>query len=338
MTSSPLVTVVMPAFNAQAFIGEAIASIRAQTLEDWELIVVDDGSIDQTFAVAQQAAGDDSRVRLIRFGRNEGISAASNAGFDAARGEFIARIDSDDRALPTRLAAQVAAFRECARLAACGGHARLFGDGIANDTYGLCTLGDGALKARLFEGFNTIGGAMLMVRRSFVREHRIRFDMQMASAEDLNYLVAIMVAGGEIGNVDEVLVEVRSHRTSFTRSREDLAGPAMKGLRKRLLALWYPSLGPRDIDLIVGMWFGLEVGTDELLAVVRAVDRLIAADAKDFGQDVSVLHDLIVRRLVAVVDFFRGAFDASHFQAIRVLAAPAIGVALDAARLSHEAV
>ncbi|SAK88965.1 glycosyl transferase family 2 [Caballeronia temeraria] len=323
----------MPAYNAQAFIGEAIASIRSQTLEDWELIVVDDGSTDQTFETAQQAAGDDHRVRLIRLEQNEGISAASNAGFDAARGEFIARIDSDDRALPTRLAAQVAAFRESERLAAAGAHARVFGENLPDDRYAYCTRGDGALKARLFEGFNTISGGTLMVRRSFVREHHIRFDDQTASAEDLDYLVEIMVAGGEIDNVDEVLVEHRTHETNFTSTRIDVARPALEVFRKRLLAIWYPSLDPHDIDLVVAMWFALDVDTDGFLAVVRAVDRLVAAEARDFGQDTSVVRDFVVRRLAEVAELFRGALDASHLQVIRVLASPAIGAALDQASL-----
>ncbi|BBU30040.1 hypothetical protein BTHE68_37740 [Burkholderia sp. THE68] len=237
MSSSPLVTAVIPAFNAESLIGEAIASIQAQTIEDWELIVVDDGSADQTLAAARQAAGDDRRIRLIRFDRNEGISIASNAGFDAARGEFIARLDSDDRALPTRFAVQVEAFRESRRLAAAGSHARVFGEGVPDGSVAYCTLGDADLKARLFEGFNTLSGGTLMVRRSFVREHRIRFDDDAGSAEDLDYAVSVMIAGGQLANVDQVLTEHRNHSGNFTKTREDLARPGLQISVSRLVGL-----------------------------------------------------------------------------------------------------
>jgi len=109
-----------------------------------------------------------------RFDRNEGIRTASNAGFDAAQGEFIARVDSDDRAVPNRLAAQVAAFRENHRLAAAGSHASVFGD--VPDGIAYCAQRDANIKARLLDGLNTISGGNLMVRRSFVRAHGIRFD------------------------------------------------------------------------------------------------------------------------------------------------------------------
>src|ERR1700727_2878084 len=92
---SPLITAVIPAFNAEPFICDAIASIQRQTLDDWQLIVVDDGSTDQTMSLAIQAADSDPRVRLIHFERNRGISFASNAAFDEAQGEFIVRLDAD---------------------------------------------------------------------------------------------------------------------------------------------------------------------------------------------------------------------------------------------------
>ncbi|MDR5739043.1 MULTISPECIES: glycosyltransferase family A protein [unclassified Caballeronia] len=330
MSSSPLVTVVIPAFNAEPFIGEAIASVQRQTLEDWQLIVVDDGSTDQTLSAARQAAGDDKRIRLIRFDRNEGISAASNAGFDAARGEFIARVDSDDRAVPHRLAAQVAAFRENERLAAAGSHASVFGD--VPDGVAYCAQGDGNIKARLLDGLNTISGGTLMVRRAFVRAHGVRFDDCARSAEDLDYLTLVMAAGGQLANVDEVLTEHRSHPGSFTNSQTDIAGPWLQTARRRLLALWYPDLDPRDIERIVILFLNVYPGvTDELFAIVKAIDRLVSARAADFGQDVAIVHEIVLDRMTRMLGIYQDnkVIDASQIRTIRHFVAPQMRAALD---------
>lgn len=330
MSPSPLVTVVIPAFNAAAYVGEAIASIQAQTLEDWQLIVVDDGSTDQTTAAATQAAAGDPRIRIIRFEQNQGISTASNAGFDAARGEFIARLDADDLAVPQRLASQVAAFRADDRLAAAGSHASVFGDAVGGIAY--CAMGDANIKARLFFGLNTIGGSTIMVRRAFVRQHRIRFNENVTSAEDLDYLTSIMAAGGDLANVDEVLLENRVHATSFTRSRQNVGQQFLQIFRRRILALWYPRLDAEDIERIVAMFFEpYAPQVEHFLATVRAVDRLVLSNPDDYGQDTSVVHALILERLPKMAALYRdhGLLDASHLQAARCFVTPATAGVLD---------
>ncbi len=101
-----LVSVVMPAWNGAGTIARAVASVRAQTLKDWELIVVDDGSTDGTADVVERAAEGDRRVRVVRRERG-GIVAALNAGLGEAKGEVVARMDADDEMYPERLDAQV---------------------------------------------------------------------------------------------------------------------------------------------------------------------------------------------------------------------------------------
>ena len=106
MTRAPHVSVVVPVYNRGATIGEAIESLRRQTLTDIEIVVVDDGSTDDT-AAKVRAIGD-SRIRLVQMGRNTGIPTARNRGTTAAQGEYVALLDSDDTAMPDRLALQAA--------------------------------------------------------------------------------------------------------------------------------------------------------------------------------------------------------------------------------------
>lgn len=104
-----LVSVVIPAFNAEATIDETLRSVRSQSYERLEIIVVDDGSTDGTLAVAERHAECDPRITIIRQS-NAGVAAARNAGWQAARAEFIAFIDADDLWAPSKVERQLQAM------------------------------------------------------------------------------------------------------------------------------------------------------------------------------------------------------------------------------------
>ena len=103
---TPIVSIIMPAFNAVKFIGKAIESVQAQSLTDWELLVIDDGSADNTREVVQRLASSDSRISLLEC-KGKGTSDARNTGLDAARGEFITFLDVDDFMYPNALKRRV---------------------------------------------------------------------------------------------------------------------------------------------------------------------------------------------------------------------------------------
>ena len=107
MPSPPMVSVIVPAYNASATVEETLRSALAQTLREIEVLVVDDGSTDGTASVVERVAEGDSRVRLIRQ-ENAGVAAARNAAIAASRGRYVAPLDADDVWYPEKLAAQVA--------------------------------------------------------------------------------------------------------------------------------------------------------------------------------------------------------------------------------------
>lgn len=106
---TPLISIILPTYNRAHFLPRALDSVFAQTYANWELILIDDGSTDDTAAVTEKYA--DSRVVYL-FQENRGVSAARNYGIERCRGEFIALLDSDDEWLPAKLQIQLRHMQE----------------------------------------------------------------------------------------------------------------------------------------------------------------------------------------------------------------------------------
>jgi len=120
---APLVSVVIAFLDEARFLADAIDTVRAQSLTAWELLLVDDGSTDASPQIAERAAGDDARVRVLRHpgGVNAGLPASRNLGLAAASGPFLCFLDADDRWEPTKLARQVAMMeRHAGAVMVCG--------------------------------------------------------------------------------------------------------------------------------------------------------------------------------------------------------------------------
>lgn len=124
---NPIVTVVMPTFNDEGTIHEAIESIIAQTFKSWELRIIDDASSDSTVEIAKRYMAQDSRILLTILPRNGGSGAARNRAIAEARGAYVAIMDADDLAVPERLEEQLAAMRSDEDLAVVASQVSEFG-------------------------------------------------------------------------------------------------------------------------------------------------------------------------------------------------------------------
>lgn len=123
----PMVSVLLPVYNAQETVARAIQSILRQTFQEFELLVINDGSRDGSLEVVKRFR--DPRIRVIDLTRNGGLVAALNLGLDVARGELIARQDADDESMPRRLELQCAALSKNARLLAVGAALQIMRNG-----------------------------------------------------------------------------------------------------------------------------------------------------------------------------------------------------------------
>lgn len=126
-SGQPFVSVGMPVFNAERTVYAAIRSILEQTYRNWELLIVDDGSTDKSLQIAQRFT--DARIRIISNGKHQGIVARLNQAIDESKGEFFARMDSDDISYPRRIECQLSYLARNPNIDLVGSHVLVFGLG-----------------------------------------------------------------------------------------------------------------------------------------------------------------------------------------------------------------
>lgn len=228
----PRVSLILSVYNNQRWVESAARSVLAQTFRDLELICVDDGSTDGSPAILKRLARDDDRVRIITQ-PNGGVARAGNAGLFAARGDLIARLDSDDLALPDRIARQVAFMDAHPRVALLGTDYALIDDGNRFLTIHHQPQDDATLQDWLLSGLIPIAHTSCMFRR----EAAIAvggYDGDFESAEDLDLYLRLGEAG-EIACLPEVLTHYRQHANSISETRQDLQ---MRMIREACERAW----------------------------------------------------------------------------------------------------
>lgn len=208
----PLVSVVIPAYNAQSTIAETVRSLLSQSLTDWQAVIVDDGSTDSTTSIASDFAWRDARIAHLRQ-PNAGLAAARNAGLDAATGRFVHFLDADDWLLPLGLERLVQAAEWSGRGAACGSWTLHAGDGRA--------LGVTMPTPAQVVGFDhLLRGNVLAPHSHIVRRDLIgglRFDTSMPVVEDYQMWATLASNGVRWSAVDETVAAYRVRPGSISK-------------------------------------------------------------------------------------------------------------------------
>lgn len=214
--SNRLISVVLPAYNAGAFIDAAIASILGQTYPHFELIVLNDGSTDDTLARIEAFAARDSRIRVISR-KNRGLIATLNEGIGLARGDLIARMDADDIAYPERFRRQVEAFAADASLCLCGTVVdTLYEDRIYPGEAPCALISRSAGAMSLF--YTILLHPTLMIDRKLAGDE-LHYDPSYPHAEDFD-LIRRLARRHNVICLDEPLLAYRQHAGSVTRTHQ----------------------------------------------------------------------------------------------------------------------
>jgi glycosyltransferase involved in cell wall biosynthesis len=213
MSAAPVVSVLMPVFNAESYVSAAIESILSQTFREFEFVVVDDGSTDGSAGIVRSFAAEDARIQLIRLPHG-GIVTALNHGLSECRGEFVARMDADDVSLPDRLGAQVDFLRRNPACVAVGCAQLLIDPEGAPISVLAFDPDHGSIHN---EHLNGIPGAIShpasMLRRAAVL--RIGgYSPEFETLEDF-WLFLRLGEEGELANLPQVLHQYRQHHSNL---------------------------------------------------------------------------------------------------------------------------
>jgi len=206
-SAGPVVSCVVPAFNCARFLGEALDSIYAQTHRPIEVIVVDDGSTDET---AEVAARYGQRLTFVQQA-NGGPGAARNVGFGLARGEFIACLDADDHWHPRRIEAGLEVLRRDPKIDGCFARGVNFWDDDSRTQWTLVA-GQPVTQPQRWYAF----GSLLFCRGIIDAVGPINADLGMA--EDIDWITRAEAAGHRFTDVDEVLCFHRVHRGNMSKA------------------------------------------------------------------------------------------------------------------------
>lgn len=288
----PLVSVIIPYNNVQNYIWESIESILLQSYKNFELILIDDGSYDQSYRIVQKYV--DKRIRHIRFNKNYGVAFSRNIGIDASKGKYIAFLDSDDRCYPNRLDWQVEFMESNADIGLCGTWVRTFGD--KKSVIWRFAQNNKELKARLLLD-NPFATSSIMLRKKTISDNEIYFNAQYKVAEDYDCWERISKYC-DIQNIPEVLVEYRIHNSQMSKEKKEIMYDTTKRIRERQLKQMglIPSAEELSIHNLAGNW---TIGLNERLfcAVETWLMRLYEINVKKNIYDVKTFGILLYKNL-----------------------------------------
>ena len=286
MSTAPLVSVLLAVHNGEPYLRAALESALRQTVDDLELLVVDDGSTDTTPDVL--AALDDRRVRVLRNDEQLGLAASLNRGLEEARGRFVARLDADDVALPRRLERQVAWMHANPETVVLGSAVCAIDDNGTPGAVHVMPTTPAAVRWHLLFSSPFFHPAVL-VDRNHVERHGLRYDPSFSESEDYD-LWARALAIGEGANLPEALVLYRVHAGQASHVRRALQRSFQLQVASREIARVARHFSPREIELAwrVGAGEPLEAGVVDDAAsayveLARAFERESISRHDTFG-------------------------------------------------------
>jgi glycosyltransferase involved in cell wall biosynthesis len=245
--AAPTVTVLMSVYNGAPYLAEAVGSILGQTFSEFELLVVDDGSTDDSAAILQACT--DTRLKVIKNESNLGLIASLNRGLEAIRGEYVARMDADDIALPNRLQRQVEFLRASPRTGLCGTWFRTFGGDRSTVVHPPTAADDTA--ARLFYE-SPLGHPTVMFRRALLEEHELRYSREYPHAEDFE-LWTRFARVTELANVPEVLLRYRQHEEQVSSLKKAKQEESVRKILLSQLARIHPKASEAEREAHVAI-------------------------------------------------------------------------------------
>lgn len=270
MLKGPKISVIMPVYNCALYVHEAIQSILAQSFTDFEFLIIDDASTDDTLKVIKAIS--DPRIRLIEKPKNTGYTHSLNYGITIARGKYIARMDGDDIALPNRLELQYLFMERNLEVVACGTAYRILG----SDREVCMPLGHESIRSLLLE-HTCFGHPTVMLRKATLERYQLCYDEGKEPAEDYDLWVKLSRIG-KLANLDEVLLEYRVHEVQVSKARREQQLHSKWETRLDVLSELFPEVKTQFGALIIEVFEGTTLSYQNIKKFGRLVDHLLLAN------------------------------------------------------------
>ena len=271
----PSVTVVMPVYNGEQYLAEAIESILNQTFTDFEFLIVDDGSQDSSAAIIRDYANRDERIRVIQHERNQGQASARNSGIAAAAGRFIAAMDSDDISLPQRLEKQVNFLQSHPDIGVVG----TFLHTVSADKTGRQSHAYPQQHAIIVLesalGNTAVAGAATMARRNILRSVS-GYESSQNLAIDKE-LFTRLFGTTRFANLPMALYVYRLHHGQMSQMSDEEQKTVALEIRRRWLARLWGEAPPACIDRLDRLRKGTKLGWRERRLLRQDLERLLDA-------------------------------------------------------------
>lgn len=291
----PALSVVIPTYNAEKHLAEAVASVLNQDFGDFELLLVDDGSTDGTDAILQPMAAD-HRVRLLRNSQNIGLIATLHHAYAQCRAPLIARMDADDICDPQRFKRQFAFLRSNPDVAIVGGGISFFGNVAPNDFH--FPTDHAAIRAAMLF-YCPLAHPALMFRRQLIDQGLMQYDDAFRHAEDY-HLWSRMLLKVKAANLHEVVLNYRLHAQQVSSDSSDKQYAASLRVRRQMLEEC--GVVPEDDEIALHESVILERPlplADYMTRLAAWFRRLERANRDSAYWDAAALHALLRGKLLA---------------------------------------
>ena len=232
MMSNPKISVLMPAYNAEKYIAEAIESILNQTFKDFEFIIIDDCSTDGTYSIIQRYAKRDDRMIVLKNEKNLKICETLNKGIEIAKGKYIARMDADDWSYPDRLEKQFKFMEENPEIGISGGTMEVCDEKMKVLNQRKYNLSDEEIRKKIFR-YSPFSHPLVIIKKDILDKASF-YDHDLVYAEDYDLYFRIGNFS-KFGNLKDVILKYRMLENNST--SEKLKEMELKTLKIRKKAV-----------------------------------------------------------------------------------------------------
>lgn len=209
---SPKVSVLMPAYNAEKYLVEAIESILNQTFTDFEFIIIDDCSADKTWEIIQKYSKKDKRIIAIKNEENLKLSATLNKGIDVCKGEYIARMDADDWSYPDRLQKQYDVISRDSNIGILGGAMEVCDENLEIKNIRKYNLSDSEIRKSLFKYSPFCHPATIFKKEALLQ---YKYSIELNDAEDYDLYFRIGKSY-KLQNLNDIVIKYRTSDTQVS--------------------------------------------------------------------------------------------------------------------------